>query len=244
MTPRIIARLDIKNATLIKGIQLEGLRVLGKPAEFAKQYYDQGIDEILYLDSVASLYNRDYLPALIEQTAKEVFVPITVGGGIKTCEDVELILRSGADKVAINTAAVKNPSLIREVANSFGSQCMVLQVDVKKTKIGHEIYIDGGREHTNLVVEDWIKIGQNLGCGEVLLTSIDKDGTRRGFDLDLISKVKSLCKVPLIVSSGCGKLEDLDTLGNFCGIDAIAIGSAFHYSNLSVGDVKSYFSNG
>lgn len=242
MTPRIIARLDIKNATLIKGIQLEGLRVLGKPAEFAKRYYDQGIDEILYLDSVASLYGRNYMTGLIQETAKQVFVPITVGGGIRTSDDVASILRAGADKIAINTAAVKNPALIKELAARFGSQCVVIQVDIKKTTIGYEVYVDGGREKTGLLASDWVKQAQELGCGEVLLTSVDRDGTKRGFDLELITQIAPLCKVPLIVSGGLWELEHIQDLNKIPGIDAIATGSALHYNHLTIDSIKRLYS--
>lgn len=238
--PRIIARLDIKTNKLIKGIHLEGLRVIGNPVEYAQDYYEQGADELLYLDSVASLYNRSYIKEVIKDTAKNVFIPITVGGGIKNLFDVEKILRAGADKVAINTAAVKDPSLITQVAQTFGSQCMVLQVDVKSTSTCFEIYIDGGRERTGVNALEWVKKAQDLGCGEVLLTSIDKDGTKRGFDYDLLKIIAPAVKVPLIISSGFGDCHHLEPLVDL-QIDGIAIGSALHYNNCTVSSIKNFW---
>ncbi|ARN85054.1 imidazole glycerol phosphate synthase subunit HisF [Candidatus Nucleicultrix amoebiphila] len=240
MLPRVIARMDIKSKNLIKGVHLEGLRVLGEAKLFAKIYYEQGADEIIYLDSVASLYERSYLVDLIKETANDVFIPLTVGGGIKTPKDVESILRAGADKIAINTAAVKNPSIIKEIATVFGSQCIIVQVDVKRTALGFEVYIDGGREKTGLSALEWIKEAQDLGCGEIILTSIDQDGTKKGFDVELISKVSPLVHVPLIVSSGFGKLKDLSEIKKF-NLDALAIGSALHYNLCTISDIKKFY---
>lgn len=238
--PRIIARMDVKNQNLIKGVQLEGLRIIGDIDSYAEEYYRQGADELIYLDSVASLYYRPYIIDIIKKAAKKIFIPLTVGGGIKTIEDVEKVLRAGADKVAINTAAVKNPQIITDIAKVFGNQCMVLQIDAKKTNLGYEVYIDGGREKTGINVLEWAKRGMNLGCGEIMLTSIDHDGTKKGFDLDLLEKVSGIIDVPLIVSGGMGKLSHLDLLIPKNFVDGIAVGTAFHYKICTPNGVKNY----
>ncbi len=237
---RVISRLDIKGGNLIKGINLEGLRVIGNPVDYAELYYNQNADELIYMDSVASLYEREYIADLIKKTAERVFIPITASGGIKTVQDVEVILRSGADKVSINTAAVKNPLLIKEVSENFGSQCMVLQIDAKKTNLGYEVYIDGGREKTGIEVLEWAKRGIDLGCGEIMLTSIDQDGTKKGFDIDLLEKMSEVIDIPLIASGGMGKLSHLDPLVERNLADGIAIGTAFHYKICAPIDVKKY----
>jgi cyclase len=234
---RIIARLDIKNQHLIKVIQYEGLRKLGDPKDFAMKYYNAGISELLYLDAVASLYDRSYLVSLIKQTVKDIFIPITVGGGIKNVDDVNNMLRAGADKVAVNTAAVKNPSLIQGISEKFGSQCFVLQLDAKRTDIGYEVFIEAGREPTGILAKNWICEAQNLGCGEVLLTSIDRDGTRKGFDIDLLTEIAPLCKVPLIVSGGIWSKEQFNILARNHQVNAIAIASALHYGNFCFSDL-------
>ena len=207
---RIVARLDIKNENLIKGIHLEGLRKLGDPNKFAKEYYDDGVDEIIYMDSVASLYGRNSLENILEKTVKNVFVPITAGGGIRTVNDARKMLLNGADKVAINSAAIKNPKLVSELANTFGSQSIVVSIEAKN--IGDnkwEAYIDNGREKTGKDVFEWIEQSISLGAGEILITSIDRDGTSRGFDLDLVKNISNFSSVPTIVSGGMGKLSDL-----------------------------------
>jgi imidazole glycerol-phosphate synthase subunit HisF len=240
---RIIARLDIKNTNLIKGVQLEGLRVLGRAQDYAKSYYEAGIDEIIYIDQVASLYDREYLVDLIKQTAKEVFVPITVAGGIKSIDDVDQILRAGADKVAINSSAVKRPELIKEVSEYFGSQAIVAQLDIKLTDKGYEVYIDSGREKTGILAKDWVKEVQELGCGEIFLTSIDKDGSCRGFEKPLIEELSPLIKAPFIISGGMSCVQDLSIVDEIPGIDAVAIASMLHYKKLSVADLKAYYNN-
>ena len=185
---RLIARLDVKGANLIKGVHLEGLRVMGEPNDFAKRYYEQGADELIYIDCVASLYGRNSLGDIVQQAAQDVFIPMTVGGGIRTVDDATHLLRCGADKVAVNTAAVANPLLISDIARRFGSQCMVLSVEAKRLGPGRwEAFTDNGREDTGLDVIEWIKRGVALGAGEVLLTSVDQEGTRKGFDVALLN---------------------------------------------------------
>jgi cyclase len=226
---RLIARLDVKGENLIKGIHLEGLRVLGNPNDFARLYYGQGADEILFMDIVASLYGRSNLIEIVRSTADSVFIPITVGGGVRSIEDVKNLLRSGADKVAINTAAVKNPGLISQVSERFGSQCMVLSVEAKRVESGRwEVYTDSGREKTGVDVVEWCKQGIELGAGEILLTSIDQEGTRSGFDLGLLQAVQLFAPVPLIISGGYGMPQHLrDAIHS--GADAVAFADCIHY---------------
>ena len=211
MKIRLIPRLDIKGPNLIKGIHLEGLRVIGDPQAFARRYYEQGADELLYVDVVASLYGRNSLHDIVKRAASDVFVPLTVTGGLRSIEDVRDVLRSGADKVGINTAATKRPELIREVARKFGSQCMVLSIEAKRVGDGEhwEAYADNGRERTGLDVVDWARRGVELGAGEILLTSVDREGTREGFDSALIAAVATAVSVPVIASGGMGRPEDV-----------------------------------
>jgi imidazole glycerol-phosphate synthase subunit HisF len=238
---RIIPRLDIKNKNLIKGINLEGLRVMGDPNKFAIDYYNQGADEILFMDCVASLYGRNSLNDIIKNVVKNIFIPITVGGGIRSVNDVSLILNSGADKVAINSAAVKNPELIKKIANKFGSQCFVLSIEAKKIDNNKwEVYINNGREKTGIDVFDWIKIGCNYGAGEILLTSIDNEGTRKGLDLELIKAAARLCKIPLIVSGGVGKEEHIMDVIKVADVDAIAIADILHYKRSTIKNIKNF----
>lgn len=237
---RIIARLDIKGANLIKGVHLEGLRVIGSPAEHALRYYHQGADELIYIDCVATLYGRNHLSDIIENTARNIFIPLTVGGGIRSVEDARQLLRSGADKIAINTAAVANPTLITEIAQCFGRQCMVLSVQALQTAPSRwEARTDNGREKTGLDVVDWIKRAVSLGAGEVLLTSIDREGTRKGFDLGLIQAVTSAVDVPVIASGGLGKAEDAVDAARY-GADAIAIADMLHYNRSTVGELRNH----
>jgi imidazole glycerol-phosphate synthase subunit HisF len=236
---RLIARLDIKGANLIKGIQMEGLRIVGSPNEYAKNYYSQGVDELLYIDSVASLYGRNHLADIIKFAAKDIFVPMTVGGGIRSINDVNEILRAGADKVAVNTAAVLNPMLIKDIAYEFGSQCMVLSVEAKKIGTHKwEVYINNGRESTKRDVLDWCREAEQLGAGEILLTSIDMDGTKKGFDLGLIKTVSSKISVPIIASGGMGKIEDFNQAVLDGGADAVAVASALHYRLIEMSEIR------
>ncbi|MEN6348189.1 MAG: imidazole glycerol phosphate synthase subunit HisF [Syntrophomonas sp.] len=243
---RVIARLDIKGPNLVKGIQFEGLRKMGNPNEYAIKYYNQGIDEILYIDTVASLYNRNNLHDIIRKTTENIFVPITVGGGIRNIEDVKEILRLGADKVAINTAAVKKPQLITEVAEVFGSQCLVLSIQAKK--IGDrkwEVYYDNGREKTGIDVLEWALKGVALGAGEILLTSVDMEGTKKGYDCELIKEISNAVPIPVIAGGGCGKADDFIRAVNDGMADAVAIASVFHYNNITIDELKEYaFSKG
>jgi cyclase len=236
---RLIPRLDVKGKNLIKGIHLEGLRVIGDPAEFARKYYEQGADELLYVDVVASLYGRNSLHDIVRRTACNVFVPMTVAGGLRSVEDVREMLRAGADKVGINTAATKRPELIREVAKKFGSQCMVLSIEAKRVDHGRwEAYTDNGREPTGLDVVEWARRGVELGAGEILLTSIDQEGTRDGFDTSLIAAVSAAVSVPVIASGGMGDTGDVAKAVRLGNADAVAMADILHYGRANLHDIR------
>lgn len=236
---RLIPRLDIKGPNLIKGVHLEGLRVVGAPHEYARRYYLEGADELLYIDIVASLYGRNNLSDIVKRTAKDVFIPITVGGGIRSVEDVKHILRSGADKVAINTAAVARPELISEVSRRFGSQCMVLSIEAKRVGLTRwEAYTDNGRERTGLDVVEWARRGVELGAGEILVTSVDQEGTRKGFDVQLVQAVSSAVSVPVIASGGMGSLDDMIKVVCKGAADAVAMADVLHYRRLSLPEIR------
>lgn len=238
LKPRLIARLDVKAPNLVKGIHLEGLRVMGDPQEFATRYYEQGANELIYIDIVASLYGRNNLTDIVRRAAENVFIPITVGGGIRSADDVKELLRCGADKVAINTMATKNPQLIKDVARRFGSQCMVLSIEAIKTPEGWwEVYTENGREKTGLNVIDWVQQGVELGAGEILLTSIDREGTRKGFDIELTRQIAQMVPVPVIASGGLGTLDHLTEVLEDGFADAVAVADALHYNRLSMADL-------
>ena len=236
---RLIARLDIKAPYLIKGINLEGVRKVGDPREFAQRYYSEGIDELIYMDVVATLYERNSLAELVEYTAENVFVPITVGGGIRSLGDVEQLLRSGADKIAINTAAIRKPEFIHEVSKRFGSQCMVLSIEAKRRSGGSwEAYTDNGREHSGLDALDWAKQGADMGAGEILLTSVDQEGTRKGFDIDLCAAVSDQVAIPVVISGGMGKTDDFVRVVREGRADAVAIADVLHYKRESLAAIR------
>lgn len=235
---RLIARLDVKSPNLVKGIQLEGLRKIGDPNEFARKYYEQGIDEIFYADIVASLYERNSLLDIIERTTDEIFVPITVGGGLRNVDDVAAALRAGADKVSINTAAIRNPQLITDVARRFGSQCMVLSIQAKSNGSCWEAYHDNGRERSGLDAVEWARRGEVLGAGEIMLTSVDREGTAKGFDTELVKAVTTEVNIPVIASGGMGNCEHLTEVVETGCADAVAMAHVLHYQKLSVGDIR------
>ena len=235
---RLIARMDIKGPNLIKGVHLEGLRVIGGPSEHALLYYQQGADEIVYMDCVASLYGRNSLSDIVEMAARDVFIPITVGGGIRSVDDAREILRSGADKVAVNTAAVASPQLISDIARCFGSQCMVLSIEAKRAGEGWQVYTDNGRQKTGLDVVAWARKGVELGAGEILLTSVDQEGTRKGFDVGLVRAVVDAVSVPVIASGGMGSANDAIAVIAEGGAAAVAMADVLHYKRATVGDVR------
>ena len=227
---RIIARLDIKGPNLIKGLQFEGNRVLGTAQQFANIYYKEGADELIYQDAVASLYRRNSLHEIVKKTAETVFIPLTVAGGIRTIEDIYEILRTGADKVAINTAAVENPKLLKEASNFFGSQCIVSSIETYRQENGkYEVWTDYGREVSKLDAIEWAQEVTELGVGEILLTSINNEGLGNGFDIELVEKVSNLVSIPVIACGGAGSKDDFEkVITNGCA-DAVAAASIFHY---------------
>lgn len=236
---RVIPRLDIKGPNVIKGIHLEGLRVVGKPGELAQKYYDQGADEILYMDVVASLYQRNHLAEIVREASSHIFIPLTVGGGIRTPSDIDNLLRSGADKVSINTAAVKNPQFIYEASRLFGSQCIVVSIEAKKIENGKwEVYTDNGREPSGLNVMEWVKRAEELGAGEILITSVDCEGTQKGYELDLIQQVTSKVQIPVMAHGGAGQLDHFREVLTKSHPDALCLSSMLHYEKCSVGEIK------
>jgi len=238
---RLIARLDVKGPNLIKGIHLEGLRVIGSPNAYALDYYHQGVDELIYMDCVASLYGRNNLSNIVKAAAKDIFVPMIVGGGIRSVDDATEILRAGADKVAVNTAAVASPKLITDIARRFGSQCVVLSIEAKKIASDRwEVYTDNGRERTGIDVVAWVRQGVDNGAGEILLTSVDREGTRKGFDIDLVRVVTEEVSVPVIASGGMGNPEDLIAVVKEGHADAVAMADILHYKRARVGVIREF----
>jgi imidazole glycerol-phosphate synthase subunit HisF len=237
---RLIARLDVKGPNLIKGVQLEGLRVIGSPGEHAFRYYEQGADELIYMDCVASLYGRNNLRDIVQSAAEKIFIPMTVGGGIRSVDDATQLLRCGADKVAVNTAAVANPDLISEIADRYGSQCVVLSVEAKQRGPQQwEAYTDNGRERTGKDAIEWIQKGVSLGAGEILLTSVDREGTRRGFEVELVRAATAAVSVPVVASGGMGEATDVVDVVCRGGADAIAMADILHYRRATIADVRS-----
>lgn len=236
---RLISRLDIKGPNLIKGIHLEGLKKIGNPNSFAKKYYKEGIDEILYMDVVASLYGRNNLQEIIRNTVKDVYVPITVGGGLKSVDEVREILKCGAEKVAINTAAIKNPELIKQISKRFGSQSIVVSIEAKKINTNTwEAYTENGRERTGVNVLEWARKMDEFNAGEILLTSIDNEGTTKGFDNDLIKIVSNNVSIPVIASGGMGTKDHALSVIRESNADAIAMAHVLHYEKLSLQDIR------
>lgn len=227
---RIIPRLDIKGPNLVKGIHLEGLRVLGKPEQFARYYYESGADELMYVDVVASLYDRNSLQDIISRTAREIFIPLTVGGGLRTIDDIKTVLKAGADKVSLNTAAVKNPEIIREASKVFGSSTIVVTIEAIKQPDGSYLaYVDNGRQYTGINAVEWAERVEELGAGEIVITSVDREGTGLGFDVELSRLICDKVSIPVIVHGGAGKLYHLREILEVPGVDAISVASILHY---------------
>jgi len=237
---RVISRLDIKNEFVIKGIHLEGLRKVGDPIDLAVEYYRSGIDEIIFMDAVASLYDRNNVFHIIEKACKQVFIPITIGGGIRTLVDIEKALIAGADKVAINTGAVKSPQLINEAALRFGSQCIVASIEAKSQAADNswQAYVNNGRENTDKDLVQWTKELEDRGAGEIFITSIDQEGTKKGFDVDLIQAVNDAVKVPVIACGGMGEKKHIQQLIKKTTPSAIACASVLHYKKMSISEIK------
>ena len=241
---RVIARLDIKGSNLIKGISFEGLRVLGSPIKFAEKYYNEGIDELIYIDTVATLYGRNNLLDLVKKVGEKVFIPITVGGGIRSVEDARNFLNAGADKVGVNTAAVNNPEILKEISSRFGNQCLVLIIDAKKVGDNKwEVFTENGRERTGKDVVKWAQEANKLGIGEILLTSIDKDGTLKGPEIDLVTEVKKVVNIPLVASGGIGEISHIKNLFDKTHNYNLAIGTALHKKILEINEIKKFLKN-
>ncbi|MGH8048877.1 MAG: imidazole glycerol phosphate synthase subunit HisF [Chthoniobacterales bacterium] len=235
---RIIPRLDIKAPNLVKGIRLEGLRKLGNPAHFAERYYEQGADELIYQDIVASLYERNGIEYLIRETAERIFIPLTVGGGIRTLADIQSILRAGADKICLNTAAIKNPKFITEAANRFGRQCIVVVIEAIRQSDGvWKAFTDNGREHSGRDAVEWAMEAVELGAGELLVTSVDREGTGTGFELELLKRLALEVPVPVIAHGGAGKVEDIVDVAKL-GVDGVAVAGLLHYGRATIADIK------
>ena len=229
-TIRIIPRLDIKGPNLVKGVHLEGLRVLGKPEDFAKFYYENGADELFYQDVVASLYDRNSLKNIISKTARNIFIPLSVGGGIRTIEDITSVLKAGADKVCINTAAIKNPEFIKQASRFFGSSTIIVAIEaIKQINGEYYAYTDNGREYTGIEVMNWAKKVEELGAGEIIITSVDREGTGLGFDLKLIKEITDNVSIPIIAHGGALDEEDIKLAITDGKVDAVAISSILHY---------------
>lgn len=234
MTVRIIPRLDIKGPNLVKGVQFEGLRVLGKPERFARYYYENGADELIYMDTVASLYGRNSLLHMIERTAREIFIPLTVGGGLRSVEDIREALRAGADKVSLNTAALARPELIHEASRAFGSSTILVSIEaIRRSDGGFEAYTDFGRECTGVDALEWACRAVELGAGELMVTSIDREGTGKGFETELVRAVAEAVPVPVIAAGGAGRVEHVQEVLERGLADAVSLASILHYHRVA-----------
>ncbi|MDF9838674.1 MULTISPECIES: imidazole glycerol phosphate synthase subunit HisF [unclassified Breznakia] len=241
-TKRIIPCLDVKEGKVVKGINFVGLKEVGDPVQLAKKYYEQGADEIVFLDIGATHENRDTMVDVVNQVAKAIFIPFTVGGGIRSVEDMRKMLLAGADKISLNSAAIKDPQLIEDGAKIFGNQCIVVAIDAKKRDdgTGWNVYINGGRIDTGMDLIEWTKKALDLGVGEILLTSMDADGTKEGFDIEMLRAVNTFANVPVIASGGCGSLKDFKEVFQEDVADAALAASLFHYNEVSVKEVKEF----
>lgn len=241
LAKRVIPCLDVRDGKVVKGVNFEGVKDVGDPVECATEYNRQGADEIVFYDITASYEGRGVILDVVRNTAKKVFVPLTVGGGISTIDDFRETLRAGADKVSINSSAVKNPQLIKEAADIFGSQCVVVGIDAKRDgKGGYTVYINGGRVDMKLDLIEWVKKIEELGAGEICLNSIDADGTKAGFDLDMLNAVCEVVSIPVIASGGCGRLEDFSEVFEETNSSAALAASLFHFKELTVSEVKTH----
>jgi cyclase len=241
---RVVARLDIKAPNLVKGVHLEGLRIMGRPSDFSNRYYLDGADEIVYQDIVASLYGRNNILDLVKNTAKDIFIPMTIGGGIRSVEDARAALRAGGDRISINTAATKSPELIRELANTFGSQCIVVIIETIRDNDGvYRVLTDNGRERTNLEAVAWAKLVEELGAGEFMITSVDHEGTFKGFDIKLIKNITDHVRIPVIAHGGAGSPEDAVSAVRDGNADAVAIAGILHYERFTITNIKEALSH-
>jgi cyclase len=243
LAKRIIPCLDVDKGRVVKGVKFQNLRDAGDPVEVAKSYEEQSADELVFLDITASAEERKIMIEVVQRVAETIFIPFTVGGGVSSLEDIRRLLFAGADKVSINTAAVKNPQLIYESAKRFGSQCIVVAIDAKRSERGWEVYIHGGRTPTGLDAVEWAKKVEGLGAGEILLTSMDADGTKKGYDIELCRAVASAVSIPVIASGGAGAMEHFYEVFTKTNVDAALAASLFHFKEVSIPELKAYLKN-
>ena len=230
--------MDIKDGKTVKGIQFEDLRIAGDPVELAKKYVKDGADELVFLDITATLEGRKTLIELVEKLSLEINIPFTIGGGISSVQDVEALLKAGADKVSINSAPVRRPELVREIAQQFGNQCVVVAIDTKQIDGEDHVFINGGKIKTELKTSDWVKTVADLGAGEILLTSMDFDGTKNGFDIRMLQNVSAVCQLPIIASGGAGKMEDFTEVFTKTNVTGALAASIFHFNEIKISDLK------
>ena len=240
LAKRIIPCLDIKDGQVVKGVNFIGLQNIGDPVSLARFYNDSLADELVILDITASFEHRQIIVQLIREIAKEVYIPLTIGGGVKTLNDMYMLLDSGADKISINSAAIADPSLIEQAAKRFGSQCVVVAIDVRLSDLGYEVYVKGGRERTGILLDEWVKVCEEKGAGEFLLTSMDTDGTKNGYDIGALQMMRRSTSLPIIASGGAGKVEHLEEIFSLDVADAALAASIFHNNEISIIDVKHY----
>ena len=240
LAKRIIPCLDIKDGQVVKGVNFIGLQNIGDPVSLARFYNDSLADELVILDITASFEHRQIIVELIREIAKEVYIPLTIGGGVKTLKDMYMLLDSGADKISINSAAIADPSLIEQAAKRFGSQCVVVAIDVRLSDLGYEVYVKGGRERTGILLDEWVKVCEEKGAGEFLLTSMDTDGTKNGYDIGALQMMRRSTSLPIIASGGAGKVEHLEEIFSLDVADAALAASIFHNNEISIIDVKHY----
>lgn len=243
ITKRIIPCLDVKDGRVVKGSNFVGLKDVNDPVELAKYYNNSMADELVFYDITASYENRNLFVQTLERVAKEIFIPLTVGGGINKIEDFDRVLKSGADKVSVNSGAVKNPNLIREAAEKYGNQCVVLSVDIKKVGQKYSVFIKGGRENTNIDAIEWVINGEKNGAGELVINSIDTDGIKNGFDIDLLKEIADNVSIPIIASGGAGTMEHFKEVFEVKGVDAGLAASIFHFKEIDIKDLKEYLKN-
>ena len=243
ITKRIIPCLDVKDGRVVKGANFVGLKDVSDPVELAKYYNNSMADELVFYDITASYENRNLFVNVLERVAKEIFIPLTVGGGINKIEDFDRVLKSGADKVSVNSGAVKNPNLIREAAEKYGNQCVVLSVDIKKVGQKYSVFVKGGRENTNIDAIEWVINGEKNGAGELVINSIDTDGIKNGFDIDLLKEIADNVSIPIIASGGAGTMEHFKEVFEVRGVDAGLAASIFHFKEIDIRDLKEYLKN-
>lgn len=243
ITKRIIPCLDVKDGRVVKGANFTGLKDVNDPVELAKYYNNSTADELVFYDITASYEKRNLFVNILESVAKEIFIPLTVGGGIEKIEDFDRVLKSGADKVSVNSGAVKNPNLIKEASQKYGNQCVVLSVDIKKVNGKYSVFVKGGRENTDIDAIEWVVKGEKNGAGELVINSIDTDGVKNGFDIDLLKEIADNVSIPIIASGGAGKMEHFKEVFEVKGVDAGLAASIFHFKEIDIRDLKKYLIN-